>query len=123
MANFIPAEQKMMTQLRELIENNFKEQRIPGFYCDTLGITLRRLNRLTYFYFKRTLHQLLQDRIHQEAKVLLSQTMMPVKEICYALGVCDPSHFTKTFKHFRGMTPREFRKGIMARIDQLQAKE
>ncbi|WP_316789652.1 hypothetical protein [Pedobacter frigoris] len=67
----------------ELIESNFRENRDLKFYCDTLGITIRRLNKVTTFYFRKMLYELLQDRIHREAVFLLSQTTLTAKEICY----------------------------------------
>ena len=66
---------------------------------------------MTTFYFKKTLYELLQDRIHREAVFLLSQTTLTAKEICYELGVCDPGHFTRSFKLVEGVRVREFRKG------------
>ena len=99
-----------MNRLQQLMEANFRKQRDLNFYCGALGITLRRLNKVTQFYFKRSLYQLLQDRIHKEAVFLLSQTTMTAREICFELGVCDPAYFTRCFKQVEGMGPREFRR-------------
>ena len=110
MENYIPPDRKMINRLEVLIETNFRKQRDLNFYCDALGITLRRLNKVTEFYFNKTLYQLLQDRIHNEAVFLLSQTTMTAREICFELGVCDPAYFTRCFKQIEGVGPREFRK-------------
>lgn len=111
MENYIPPDWKLMTRLQELIESNFREKRDLKFYCETLGITIRRLNKVTTFYLKKTLYELLQDRIHREAVFLLSQTTLTAREICFELGVCDPGHFTRSFKLVEGVTPKEFRRG------------
>jgi AraC-like DNA-binding protein len=116
MKNYISPDRKLMDRLQELIEANFKVRRELCFYCDALSISLKRLNRITGFYFKKSLYQLLQDRIHQEAVLLLSSTMLTSREICFELGVCDPAHFSKCFKQMTGMSPSEFRKEERIRI-------
>ena len=51
---------------------------------------------------------LLQTRM-DEAKYLLSHTLLPASEIASTIGYDDPRHFYKTFKKNVGITPKEFR--------------
>jgi AraC family transcriptional regulator, transcriptional activator of pobA len=44
-----------------------------------------------------------------EAKSLLKQTQMSIKEIVYWLGYEDASYFTKHFKNKEGITPLIYR--------------
>jgi AraC family transcriptional regulator, transcriptional activator of pobA len=44
-----------------------------------------------------------------EAKSLLKQTAIPIKEIAFHLNFQDYSHFTKFFKDATGRTPADFR--------------
>jgi transcriptional regulator GlxA family with amidase domain len=50
---------------------------------------------------------LLKSRI-ERAKQMLLQDDRPVCEIAAALGFCDQSHLTRTFRRMTGATPREF---------------
>lgn len=50
---------------------------------------------------------LLKSRI-ERAKQMLLQDDRPVCEIAAALGFCDQSHLTRTFRRMTGVTPREF---------------
>lgn len=50
---------------------------------------------------------LLKSRI-ERAKQMLLQDDRPVCEIAAALGFCDQSHLTRTFRRLTGLTPREF---------------
>jgi AraC family transcriptional regulator len=50
---------------------------------------------------------LLKSRI-ERAKQMLLQEDRPVCEIAAALGFCDQSHLTRTFRRLTGLTPREF---------------
>lgn len=50
---------------------------------------------------------LLKSRV-ERAKQMLLQDDRPVCEIAAALGFCDQSHLTRTFRRMTGLTPREF---------------
>ena len=53
---------------------------------------------------------LIQDRIHQEALGLLETSKLSVKQICYELGVSDPTWFGRCFKKVQGCTPKTWRR-------------
>ncbi|WP_379160389.1 response regulator [Paenibacillus sp. sgz5001063] len=44
-----------------------------------------------------------------EAKRLISEERLSLKEICYEVGYKDPNYFSRVFKKAAGMTPSEFR--------------
>jgi AraC family transcriptional regulator len=50
---------------------------------------------------------LLKSRV-ERAKQMLLQGELPVCEIAAALGFCDQSHLTRTFRRLTGVTPRTF---------------
>lgn len=50
---------------------------------------------------------LLKSRIERAKQMLLLEDR-PVCEIAAALGFCDQSHLTRTFRRMTGLTPREF---------------
>ena len=45
----------------------------------------------------------------------LASSDMPLAEIALAAGFSDQSHFTKTFRHYNGMTPGEYRRRLRSR--------
>jgi len=47
-----------------------------------------------------------------EAKRLLGETFLSVKEIRAELGNLDRTHFSRAFKNFCGLTPAQFRKRL-----------
>jgi AraC-like DNA-binding protein len=53
-----------------------------------------------------------EERITLEAKKMLSESPMPIADICYRLTFKDPTNFTKFFKTMEGMTPRQYRKKL-----------
>ena len=48
-----------------------------------------------------------EEKLMEVARQLLSENDMPIGDIAYQLTF-DPSNFTKFFKHFQGMTPKEY---------------
>jgi two-component system response regulator YesN len=46
-----------------------------------------------------------------EAKKLLSQSEMSMKEICGRIGYSDPNYFSRIFKKSLGVTPTEYKEG------------
>lgn len=107
---YVPPDVRLVRELRSLIERHFREVREPKFYSSKLNISLKRLNRLTGYYEQKTVYQLLQARLHQEAERLLKHTSLSAKQIAFELGVCDPAHFSKCFKTITGKSPGTFRK-------------
>jgi AraC-like DNA-binding protein len=107
---FIPPDQLIVDELFALIEKHFKDHHNPEYYSNQLHISLKRLNRLTNYYHQKTVYQLLQERLHQEAELLLKHTTLTAKEIAFELGVCDPAHFSKCFKKITGKSPVQYRR-------------
>ena len=54
----------------------------------------------------------LRERRMERARVLLERTFLTVKEIMAQVGCSDPSHFTRDFRRYHGMPPREWRMAI-----------
>jgi AraC-like DNA-binding protein len=44
----------------------------------------------------------------QQAEELCAKTLLSLKEVVFALGLKDRSHFSREFKRLHGMTPKEF---------------
>lgn len=54
-----------------------------------------------------------EQRVMEEAKKMLSQTDKPINEISFKLTFTDPTNFTKFFKSFEGITPKQYRKQLV----------
>ena len=57
----------------------------------------------------RSAKQIIEEFLMFEAKSLLKQTQMSIKEIVFWLGYEDASYFTKYFKSKEGITPLNYR--------------
>ncbi len=53
-----------------------------------------------------------EEKIMRIAKAMLQNSNVPVAEIAAQLTF-DPSNFTKFFKRFEGITPKQYREGVL----------
>ncbi len=94
-----------------LVEQDFHSAKTVRDYAATLGITPTHLSRVCNKACGRPASAILADRVHYEARRLLTETHMPVKDIAAALGFASPAYFTRAFSQHTGRTPSQFRRG------------
>jgi AraC family transcriptional activator of pobA len=98
-----------VAQLRALVDEFFRKERLLGFYADKLGMTVDRLNDHVKRSTGVTAGHLIRQRVLTEAKRQLVFTMQPIHDIAEELAFADPSHFARFFRKQTGTTPHEFR--------------
>ena len=98
-------------ELRRLLEQHFRKERVIGFYAAKLSMTPDRLNDHVKRATGVTAGHLIRQRVLTEAKRQLVFTNQAIHEIAYDLAFSDPSHFTRFFRKQTGMTPQAFREG------------
>jgi AraC family transcriptional regulator, transcriptional activator of pobA len=95
-----------------LINTQYLENKDVAHYADQLNISPKYLNEAVKESTGKAPKNLIEQLIMQEAKSLLKQTQMNIKEISYWLGYDDPSYFSKAFKVAEGVLPNEYRTGF-----------
>lgn len=98
-------------ELRKLVEEHFRKERLISFYARKLAMTPDRLNDHVKRSTGVTAGHLIRQRVLTEAKRQLVFTNQPIHEIAYDLTFSDPSHFTRFFRKQTGTTPQAFREG------------
>jgi AraC family transcriptional regulator, transcriptional activator of pobA len=98
-------------ELRRLLDEHFRKERLINFYAEKLAMTADRLNDHVKRATGVTAGHLIRQRVLTEAKRQLVFTSQPIHEIAYDLSFSDPSHFTRFFRKQTGMTPQAFREG------------
>lgn len=94
-------------KLRELIldaEANYSLAHLS----QELNIHPVHLSREFHKYFGSTLGQYIRQLKLNKAIILMSTKQFTMTEISYRCGFSDQSHFSRTFKSYMGITPREF---------------
>lgn len=96
-------------ELRRLIDQHFRKERLICFYAEKLAMTPDRLNDHVKRATGVTAGHLIRQRVLTEAKRQLVFTSQAIHEIAYDLAFSDPSHFTRFFRKHTGTTPQAFR--------------
>lgn len=78
-------------------------------YAELLHISPNHLNKCVKQTTGKSAHDLLNEMLLLEAKVLLKQTNLNVTEIAYKIGKNEISDFARFFKAQTGMRPSEYR--------------
>jgi AraC family transcriptional regulator, transcriptional activator of pobA len=105
-ASTVPAE---LGRLQESIETHFRLRHAPADYAELLSIGPKSLARLVKTHLRKTLTELIRERIVKQAKWELLHTVKPIKQIAMDLGFDDIFYFSRLFKRVTGCSPTFFR--------------
>lgn len=98
-----------LDRLIQLIEEHYRKHHGPAFYAAALHVTPKALGKMVKARFKRTLTELIRERLIKHAKWQLLHTLRPVKEIAWEIGFTDELYFSRLFKRATGYAPTAFR--------------
>lgn len=99
----------------KLLEQQFAYNHKVEYYSRQLYIPLRSLNYITTRITGQTVLQLIDARKHIEARKLLADASKSITDVAYELGY-DRSYFSRFFHKKSGMTPLQFRQGMMNNV-------
>lgn len=100
----------IFTSFIKLVETNFRHERRVGWYGEQLCITPKYLSETVKQVSKRTPNEWIDNYVILEARVMLRNTNMSIKEIAQELHFPNQSFLGKFFKEHVGMSPSEYRK-------------
>jgi AraC family transcriptional activator of pobA len=112
------ASERITSLFAELLERQFPIElnnqiiklNSPSAFAGQLNIHVNHLNKALKEITGQTTSQLINERLLQEAKILLRNTNWSIAEIAWGLGFEEPNHFSSFFKSRVKITPNNFRK-------------
>lgn len=104
------AARRLARRYSDLVEHWFHTNRGVSDYAAELGVTPTHLTRVCKECMSQTASDFLAARKIAEARRLLADTKLPVKEIAAGLGFASPAYFTRTFHARTGKAPGAFRR-------------
>jgi AraC family transcriptional regulator, transcriptional activator of pobA len=99
----------LVRNFRNLVEKHFRNWHQVQDYAEVLNVTPGYLNEVIRSSIGQSAKEFIQSRITLEAKRMSLFTNQSFKEIGYALGFDDPSHFSKFYKSHTGQSLQEFK--------------
>ena len=103
------AARRLAARYARLLERQFDAGVRIADFAAALGVTPTHLTRACRAANGRSAHDLLQERVFFEARRLLAETSMPVKDVARHLGFRSAAYFTRAFSAAAGQTPSGFR--------------
>lgn len=94
----------------ESLVESYQSERSVKFYADQLCLTPKHLSGVVKEVSGKTVGEWIDELVILEAKVLLNSSSMNIQEIADRLNFANQSFFGKYFKHYTGMSPKEYRK-------------
>ncbi len=101
---------RLVAAYTDLVERDYRRGLGVADYARALGVTPTHLSRCCRTTCGRSALALLNDRIAYEARVLLRETKVPIRDIAQSLGFGSAAYFTRSFQARAGMTPSAFRR-------------
>ncbi|MGN1211018.1 MAG: helix-turn-helix domain-containing protein [Candidatus Cryptobacteroides sp.] len=92
------------------IKNNVRKHRDVQFYAKQQCLSTRYFSTLIKSRSGMSPLELITKAALTDAKILLADSSLTVKEISYELGFPSPSFFGRWFKHNEGISPAKYRK-------------
>lgn len=102
----------IVQKLKDTIEDHFKQLHSASQYASLLNMTSSRLAKISKKYFKKTISELISERIIIEAKRELYLTSKAVKLVAFELGFSDEYYFSRFFKKNTKISPQYFREKV-----------
>lgn len=102
--------ERLVTKYLQLVEDRFSTGENVTDLAAALNVTPTHLTRCCKSCLSMSALSILNDRIQYEAKVLLADTTVNIKNIAVDLGFRSAAYFTRSFQQAHGVTPTEFRK-------------
>ena len=104
------AAQRLAGRFAEAVEANLYSNKGVADHAAALGVTATHLSRVCRESCGRTASDILAERTMVEARRLLAETGLPVKQVAEMLGFGSAAYFTRAFQNRIGQTPTQFRR-------------
>ncbi len=101
--------QRLLASFMELVEANFRKERMVMFYAKELNVSPKHLSAVIKEISGRSPAEWINNTVILEAKLMLRNSNMTIQQIAESLSFANQSFFGKYFKHHTGLSPREFR--------------
>ncbi len=116
-APYIEQKSSTKTRQQEIFEHFinevgafYKQERSVTYYAKKMYLTPKHLSWVVKETSGKTAGEWIDDFVILEAKALLKSSDMNIQQIAEDLHFANQSFFGKYFKHYVGMSPKEYRK-------------
>jgi len=95
----------------DIVSSNYKNQRSLSFYADKMCLSPKHLSTTIKKTTGRPALTWINEYVILKAKYLIKTTDMSISEVSDYLNIPNQSFFSRLFKKYTGLTPKEYAKG------------
>lgn len=103
-------QEALFDKFMRTLSANYKKERSVNYYAKELFLTPKHLSSVVKEVSGKTAGEWIDNFVLFEAKALLKSSQKNIQEISDELNFANQSFFGKYFKHYTGMSPKEYRK-------------
>ena len=111
-APFISNRNSVCHKFKSLLFEHYRQQHKIHFYAERLSISTIYLSRIIREETGQTVYNHITGLLYSDAKKLLSCSKYDIQNIAYMLGFADQASFSRFFKRFAGMSPKDYRNHV-----------
>jgi AraC-like DNA-binding protein len=108
---------QVVMEFFNLLNNHFREHHEVGFYADALHLSIRYFSSMLQEHTGQSASQWIGTALLNEAKRLLVESAMSVKQVSDVLHFPSQSYFGKWFKTKTGLGPLQFKRATDSAAD------
>jgi len=100
----------LFDQFMRMLSDNYRLERSVNYYAKELFLTPKHLSSVVKEVSGKTAGEWIDNFVIFEAKSLLKSSQKNIQEIADELNFANQSFFGKYFKHYTGMSPKDYRR-------------
>lgn len=100
----------MVERFLELVHDNYRTERMIGFYADRICVTPKYLSKVVKEHTGRSAGEWIENHVILDARAMLQSSDMTIQQIAASLNFPNQSFFGKYFKRATGLSPKEYRR-------------
>ncbi|WP_321331558.1 helix-turn-helix domain-containing protein [uncultured Bacteroides sp.] len=102
-------QREIFEQFLNEVTSSFKSERSVNYYAKKMYLTPKHISWVVKEISGKTAGEWIDDFVILEAKSLLKSSDMSIQQIAEELHFSNQSFFGKYFKHYTGISPKEYR--------------
>ena len=109
-----PAAERLSRKFTKLVSRHYTSGESMAFYASELGVTPTHLTRAVKAATGKTAADVLTQRVVHAARILLTTTPHPARNVASHLGFGSAAYFTRFMQQHTGMNPSKLRANAKA---------
>ena len=105
-----PVAEEVIELIKEHIDRNYSDNIRVTDFAEQYFFSGEYLSRLFKLRYGSNIYEYLLKVRMERAKELLSASGLKIQDIAFRTGYSDTNYFSKAFRNYTGLTPREYRK-------------